>query len=47
MPTEMKMISEIFTNPSVTQDMVAQAGEKMFLAIYQAASSERDLNRLR
>lgn len=37
-------IANIFYNPSSTQHAVSQAGEKMFLAIYNATANEKDLN---
>lgn len=43
----MKTISDIFTNPSTPADKVAQAGEKMFLEMYQATADQQDLNKLR
>ncbi|KAJ8876470.1 hypothetical protein PR048_020915 [Dryococelus australis] len=44
MPNEIKAITDIFYDPTSTSDAVAQAGEKMFLTMYQAPPSERDLN---
>lgn len=43
----MKTISDIFANPSTPADKVAQAGEKMFLEMYQATADQQDLNKLR
>nr|CAD7437866.1 unnamed protein product [Timema bartmani] len=46
-PRQMKTISDIFTNPSTPADKVAQAGEKMFLEMYQASADQQDLNQRR
>ncbi|KAJ8875737.1 hypothetical protein PR048_023636 [Dryococelus australis] len=43
MPNETKAIANIFYDPTSTPDAVAQTGEEMFLTMYQAPSSERDL----
>ncbi|KAJ8898424.1 hypothetical protein PR048_003784 [Dryococelus australis] len=40
MPNEKKAIAEIFYDPTTTTDAVAQAGEEMFLTMYQAPPSE-------
>ncbi|KAJ8893800.1 hypothetical protein PR048_006401 [Dryococelus australis] len=40
MPNETKAIADIFYDPTSTPDAVAQAGEKMFLTLYQAPLSE-------
>ncbi|KAJ8889350.1 hypothetical protein PR048_008849 [Dryococelus australis] len=37
-------IADIFYDPTSTPDAVAQAGEEMFLNMYQTPPSERDLN---
>ncbi|KAJ8889202.1 hypothetical protein PR048_008700 [Dryococelus australis] len=44
MPNETKAIADIFYDPTLTPDAVAQAGEEMFLNMYQTPPSERNLN---
>ncbi|KAJ8878757.1 hypothetical protein PR048_019343 [Dryococelus australis] len=44
MPNETKAIADIFYDPTSTPDAIAQAGEDMFLTMYQAPPNERDLN---
>ncbi|KAJ8874571.1 hypothetical protein PR048_025437 [Dryococelus australis] len=44
MPNETNAIADIFYNPTSTPGAVAQAGEEMFITMYQASPSERDLN---
>ncbi|KAJ8885164.1 hypothetical protein PR048_011360 [Dryococelus australis] len=44
MPNETKTIADILCNPTSTPDTVAQAGEEMFLTMYQAPPNEDDLN---
>ncbi|KAJ8883538.1 hypothetical protein PR048_015382 [Dryococelus australis] len=39
-----KAIADIFYDSTSTPDAVAQTGEEMFLTVYQAPPSERDLN---
>lgn len=39
-----KEIAAIFYDPTSTQDAIAESGEKMFLAVYRAPSSQTDLN---
>lgn len=46
-PRQMKTISDIFTNPSTPAEKIAQAGEKIFLEMYQANEFQQDLNELR
>ncbi|KAJ8890774.1 hypothetical protein PR048_010283 [Dryococelus australis] len=47
MPNETKAIPDLFYDPTSTPDAVAQAGEEMFLTMYQFPPSERDLNNCR
>ncbi|GBN17070.1 hypothetical protein AVEN_192875-1 [Araneus ventricosus] len=42
--SQMKNIADIFYNPSSTSDAISQAGEKMFLAIYEVPANEHNLN---
>ncbi|KAJ8888686.1 hypothetical protein PR048_008178 [Dryococelus australis] len=44
MPDGTKVIAGIFYDPKSTPDAVAQAGEEVFLTMYQGPPSERDLN---
>jgi hypothetical protein len=40
-------ISAVFTDSSSSPDMIEQAGEKLFLAVYQAPARQENLNNLR
>ncbi|KAJ8884559.1 hypothetical protein PR048_016416 [Dryococelus australis] len=44
MPNETKAMPGIYYDPNSTLDAVAQAGEEMFLTMYQDPPIERDLN---
>ncbi|KAJ8885065.1 hypothetical protein PR048_011261 [Dryococelus australis] len=44
MPNETKAITDILNDPTSTPHAVAQAGEGIFLTMYQAPPSECDLN---
>ncbi|KAJ8871839.1 hypothetical protein PR048_028179 [Dryococelus australis] len=43
MPNKTKTVVDIH-DPTSTPDAVAQAGEEIFITMYQASPSERDLN---
>ncbi|GBL98265.1 hypothetical protein AVEN_174066-1 [Araneus ventricosus] len=45
--SQMKIIDDIFYNPSSTPDAISQVDEKMFLAIYKAPANGRNLNNYR
>ncbi|GBM43886.1 hypothetical protein AVEN_113604-1 [Araneus ventricosus] len=45
--SQMKNNADIFYNPSSTPDVISQAGEKIFLAIYKAPADEHNLNNRR
>lgn len=40
-------ISAVFTDPSTSPETIEQAGEKLFLAAYQAPAQQENLNKLR
>lgn len=43
----LKEVADIFYDPQATHDMIENVGERIFLAMYHAPSSQNDLNRHR